>query len=212
MLLPPDLFIIRLLICVYYKCISRICKHFFSVFQKNLFLCIFQDAPSVLPQNLIFMPLYHTFLRFCIVILPFYTRFLPLPPPKHRLRNRNFSLLLCKITLKMHKNKFFCISHFTLFEQNCYKSCNNIKLYLRFLQIILYIYSRFCKIMPYYSHTFTSPLPRHYACIRIYARTRMHAQYMHTHIHTQLHVYTHAYNIYKGGGEKKQSEQEVCSE
>lgn len=137
---------------------------FFLFFKKNLFLCIFQDVPYLLPQNLIFTPLYHTFLRFCIVILPFYTRFLPLSPPKHRLRNRNFSLLLCKITLKMHKNKFFCISHFTLFEQNCYKSCNNIKLYLRF-----------CKIMPYYSHMFTATLPRHYARIRIYARTRVHA-------------------------------------
>ena len=127
------------------------------------------------------MPLYHTFLRFCIAILPFCTSFLPLWPPKHRLHNRNFSLLLYKITLKMHKNKFFCISHFTLFEQNCYNSCKNIKLYLYFLQIILYIYSHFCKIMPYYSHTFTAPLPRHFARIRIYARTRMHAQYMHTH-------------------------------
>lgn len=183
----------RLLICVYYKCISRICKHFFSVFQKNLFLCIFQDIPSLLPQNLIFMPLYHTFLRFCIVILPFYTRFLPLPPPKHRLRNRNFSLLLCKITLKMHKNKFFCISHFTLFEQNCYKSCKNIKLYLCFLQIILYIYSRFCKIMPYYSHTFTAPLspPLHaYQHIRAYA----HARTIYT------HAYTHTFNIYSAFG------------
>lgn len=177
-----------MLICVYYKCISRICKHFFSVFKKNLFLCIFQDAPSVLPPNLIFTSLYHTFLLFCIAILPFYTRILPLLPPKHRLRNRNFSLLLCKITLKMHKNKFFCIRHFTLFEQICYKSCNNIKLYLRFLQIILYIYSHFCKIMPYYSHTFTAPIHRHYACIRIYARTRMHAQNIHN-IHT--HIRTH---------------------
>lgn len=175
MLLPPDLFIIRLLICVYYKCISQICKHFFSVFQKNLFLCIFQDVPYLLPQNLIFTPLYHTFLWFCIAISPFYTRILPLFPSKHRLRNRNFSLLLCKITLKMHKNKFFCISHFTLFEQNCYKFCNNIKLYLRFLQIILYIYSRFCKIMPYYSHTFTAPIHRHYARIRIYTRTYSYA-------------------------------------
>ena len=198
MLLPPDLFIIRLLICVYYKCISRICKHFFSVFQKNLFLCIFQDTPSLLPQNLIFTPLYHTFLWFYIAILPFYTRFLPLPLPKHRLRNRNFSLLLCKITLKMHKNKFFCISHFTLFEQNCYKSCNNIKLYLCFLQIILYIYSHFCKIMPYYTHTFTAPLS---PLLHAYSHMRAHAHartiYAHAYTHTQLHVYTHAFNIYK---------------
>lgn len=122
--------------------------------------------------------------------------FFAFAPPKHRLRNRNFSLLLCKITLKMHKNKFFCISHFTLFEQNCYKSCKNIKLYLCFLQIILYIYSCFCKIMPYYSHTFTAPLPRHYACIRIYARTRMHAQYMHTHIHTHNCTCTRTRSIY----------------
>ena len=197
MLLPPDLFIIRLLICVYYKCISRICKHFFSVFQKNLFLCIFQDAPYLLPQNLIFTPLYHTFLRFCIAILPFCTRFLPLLPPKHRLRNRNFSLLLCKITLKMHKNKFFCISHFTLFEQNCYNSCKNIKLYLYFLQIILYIYSRFCKIMPYYSHTFTAPLS---TTLHAYSHIRAHAHartvYTHAYTHTQFHVYTHAFNIY----------------
>ena len=199
MLLPPDLFIIRLLICVYYKCISRICKQFFSVFQKNLFLCIFQDATSPLPQNLTFTPLYHTFWRFCTVILPFCTHFLPLRPPKHRLRCRNFSLLLCKITLKMHKNKNFCIRHFTLFEQNCYKSCNNIKLYLCFLQIILYIYSHFCKIMPYYSRTFTAPLLHLYTRIRIYARTRTYThiyKYIHTYTHIQLHVYTHAFNIY----------------
>lgn len=132
----------------------------------------------------------NTFLRFCIAILPFYTRFLPFPTPKHRLCNRNFSLLLCKITLKMHKNKFFCIRHFTLFEQICYKSCKNIKLYLCFLQIILYIYSHFCKIMPYYTHLFYSP---HSPCldtrIPVYARTRMHAQYIHTHIYT--HIRTH---------------------
>lgn len=127
------------------------------------------------------MSIYHTFFLFCIANSSFLRQFCALHTTKHRLRNRNFSLLLCKISLKMHKNKFFCISHFTLFEQNCYKSCKNIKLYLCFLQIILYIYSRFCKIMPYYSHTFTAPLPRHYARIRIYARTRMHAQYMHTH-------------------------------
>ena len=180
-MLPPDLFIIRLLICVYYKCISRICKQFFSVFQKNLFLCIFQDTTSLMPQNLIFAPLYHTFWRFCTTILPFCTRLLPLHPPKHRLRNRNFSLLLCKITLKMHKNKKFCIRHFTLFEQICYKSCNNIKLYLCFLQIILYIYSHFCKIMPYYSHTFTAPIHRHYARIRIYTRTRTYSYALRTH-------------------------------
>ena len=194
-MLPPDLFIIRLLICVYYKCISRICKQFFSVFQKNLFLCIFQDIPSLLPQNLIFSPLYHTFLRFCIAILPFCTHFLPLRPPKHRLRCRNFSLLLCKITLKMHKNKKFCIGHFTFFEQNCYKSCNNIKLYLCFLQIILYIYSRFCKIMPYYSHPLyrpdSPPLCAH-------PHIRAHAHILIRIAHTQLHVYTHAFNIYKG--------------
>ena len=153
-----------------------------------------------MPQNLIFAPLYHTFWRFCTTILPFYTRLLPLHPPKHRLRNRNFSLLLCKITLKMHKNKKFCIRHFTLFEQICYKSCNNIKLYLCFLQIILYIYSHFCKIMPYYSHTFTAPIHRHYARIRIYARTRIYSVCTHIYTriaHTQLHVYTHAFNIYK---------------
>lgn len=194
-MLPPDLFIIRLLICVYYKCISRICKHFFSVFQKNLFLCIFQDTPYLLPQNLIFTSLYHTFLRFCIVILPFYTRFLPLPPPKHRLRNRNFSLLLCKITLKMHKNKFFCISHFTLFEQNCYKSCNNTKLYLCFLQIILYIYSRFCKIMPYYSHTFTTSIHRHYAHPQ-YARARACTHNICTRIYTHNCACTRMRSIY----------------
>ena len=188
-MLPPDLFIIRLLICVYYKCISRICKQFFSVFQKNLFLCIFQDATSLLPQNLIFAPLYHTFWRFCTAILPFCTRFLPLRPPKHRLRNRNFLLLLCKITLKMHKNKKFCIRHFTLFEQNCYKSCNNIKLYLRFLQIILYIYSHFCKIMPYYSHRLYHPDSPHYARIRIYARTRTHI-HIYMYIHTRIYTHT----------------------
>ena len=130
------------------------------------------------------MPLYHTFWRFCTTILPFYTRFLPLRPPKRRLRCRNFSLLLCKITLKMHKNKKFCIRHFTLFEQNCYKSYNNIKLYLCFLQIILYIYSHFCKIMPYYSRTFTAPIHRHYARIRIYAiyaRTRTYSYALRTH-------------------------------
>lgn len=158
-------------------------NNFFLFFKKNLFLCIFQDAPSVLPQNLIFTPLYHTFLCFCIAILPFYARILPLLPPKHRLRNRNFSLLLCKITLKMHKNKFFCIRHFTLFEQICYKSRKNIKLYLCFLQIILYIYSHFCKIMPYYARLLYPPRPP--PCldkrILIYARTRMHAQYIHTH-------------------------------
>ena len=195
MLLPPDLFIIRLLICVYYKCISRICKQFFSHFQKNLFLCIFQDIPSLLPQNLIFSPLYHTFLRFCIAILPFCTHFLPLRPPKHRLRNRSFTLLLCKITLKMHKNKKFCISHFTFFEQNCYKSCNNIKLYLCFLQIILYIYSRFCKIMPYYAHPLYRPDS---PPVCAHPHIRAHAHILIRIAHTQLHVYTHAFNIYKG--------------
>lgn len=121
--------------------------------------------------------------------------FLPLRPPKHRLRCRNFSLLLCKITLKMHKNKKFCIGHFTFFEQNCYKSCNNIKLYLCFLQIILYIYSRFCKIMPYYSHPLyrpdSPPLCAH-------PHIRAHAHILIRIAHTQLHVYTHAFNIYKG--------------
>ena len=177
----------RLLICVYYKCISRICKHFFSVFQKNLFLCTFQDTPSLLPQNLIFVPFYHTFLLFCVAILPFCTRFLPLHPPKHRLRNRNFSLLLCKITLKMHKNKRFCIRHFTLFEQICYKSRKNIKLYLCFLQIILYIYSRFCKIMPYYTPFFPTPV-----LSSLYALTHAYAHiYTRTHLRARVHAHTH---------------------
>lgn len=157
---------------------------FFLFFKKIYFYAFFKTPLTFCPKISF---LRHFIIHFCGFVLPF-CRFTPVfclcSHQKHRLRNRNFSLLLCKITLKMHKNKFFCISHFTLFEQNCYKSCNNIKLYLRFLQIILYIYSRFCKIMPYYSHTFTAPLPRHYSCIRIYARTHMHAQYMHTHIHT----------------------------
>lgn len=195
-MLPPDLFIIRLLICVYYKCISRICKQFFSHFQKNLFLYIFQDAPSLLPQNLIFMLLYHTFLLFCIAILPFCTRFLPLCPPKHRLRNRNLSLLLCKITLKMHKNKKFCISHFTFFEQNCYKSCNNIKLYLCFLQIILYIYSRFCKIMPYYAHR----LYRHDSPpVCAHPHIRAHAHILIRIAHTIARVHARVQYIYIRG-------------
>ena len=131
------------------------------------------------------MPLYHTFLQFCIAILPFYTRFLPLRPPKHRLRNRNFSLLLCKTTLKMHKNKKFCISHFTLFEQNCYKSCNNIELYLCFLQIILYIYSHFCKIMPYYAHPLYCP-DSPPLCAHPHIRA-------HAHTHTHICIYTRIY-------------------
>lgn len=54
--------------------------------------------------------------------------------------------------------------------------------------------------MPYYSHTFTAPLPRHYARILIYdIRAHAHARtiYAHAYTHTQLHVYTHAFNIYK---------------
>lgn len=180
---------------------------FFLFFKKIYFYAFFKTPLPFCPKISF---LCHFIIHFCDFVLPFchFTPvFLPLPPPKHRLRNRNFSLLLCKITLKMHKNKFFCISHFTLFEQNCYKSCNNIKLYLRFLQIILYIYSRFCKIMPYYSHTFTAPLspPLH-----AYSHIRAHAHARTIYTHAQLHVYTHAFNIYKGG--KKQSEQEVCSE
>ena len=147
----------------------------------------------------------HFSVHFCVFVLPFrrFTPvFLPFPTPKHRLCNRNFSLLLCIITLKLHKNKFFCIRHFTLFEQICYKSRKNIKLYLCFLQIILYIYSRFCKIMPYYAHPFYPP--RSPPCldkrILIYARIRAHAHtrpiYTHAHTHTQLHAYTHALNIY----------------
>lgn len=135
----------------------------------------------------------HFSVHFCGFVLPFrrFTPvFLPFPTPKHRLCNRNFSLLLCIITLKLHKNKFFCIRHFTLFEQICYKSRKNIKLYLCFLQIILYIYSRFCKIMPYYAHPLYPPRsPCLDKRILIYARTRMHAQYIHTHIYT--HIRTH---------------------
>lgn len=135
----------------------------------------------------------HFSVHFCGFVLPFcrFTPvFLPFPTPKHRLCNRNFSLLLCIITLKLHKNKFFCIRHFTLFEQICYKSCKNIKLYLCFLQIILYIYSRFCKIMPYYAHPLYPPrsppaLTSVFSYTRVYARTRMLAQYIHTHIRTR---------------------------
>lgn len=132
--------------------------------------------------------------------------FLPLLPPKHRLRNRNFSLILCKITLKMHKNKFFCIRHFTLFEQICYKSRKNIKLYLCFLQIILYIYSRFCKIMPYYARLlYPPPLPQPlHAYSHIRAPAHAHAQYIRTHIHTHIRTHnctcTRTRSIYIWGG------------
>lgn len=155
----------------------------------NLFNLVFHKTSFLRHFSVHFYGFVLPFRRFTPVFLPF-------PTPKHRLCNRNFSLLLCIITLKLHKNKFFCIRHFTLFEQICYKSCKNIKLYLCFLQIILYIYSRFCKIMPYYAHLLYSPRsPCLDKRILIYARTRMHAQYIHTHIythiHTQLHVYTH---------------------
>mgnify|MGYP003510994250 CR=1 FL=1 len=162
----------------------------------------------------------HFSVHFCGFVLPF-RRFTPVFffffSPKHRLCNRNFALLLCIITLKLHKNKFFCIRHFTLFEQICYKSRKNIKLYLCFLQIILYIYSHFCKIVPYYAHPLYPPrsppaLTSVFSYTRVYARTRIHAQYIHTHIYThirthnctctrtQLHAYTHAFNIYGAFG------------
>lgn len=144
------------------------------------------------------MSIYHTFFLFCIANSAFLRQFCALHTTKRRLRNRNFTLLLCRITLKMHKNKKFCIGHFTFFEQNCYKSCNNIKLYLCFLQIILYIYSRFCKIMPYYSHLLYCP-DSPPLCAHPHIRDiRAHAHILIRIAHTQLHVYTHAFYIYKG--------------
>lgn len=164
----------------------------------NLFNLVFHKTSFLRHFSVHFYGFVLPFRRFTPVFLPF-------PTPKHRLCNRNFSLLLCKITLKMHKNKFFCIRHFTLFEQICYKSCKNIKLYLCFLQIILYIYSRFCKIMPYYAHLLYSPRsPCLDNRILIYARTRMHAQYIHTHIYTHIRTHnctcTRTRSIYMGGG------------
>lgn len=165
-------------------------NYFFLFFKKIIFMQNFNVFNLVFHKTSF---LRHFSVHFYGFVLPFrrFTPvFLPFPTPKHRLCNRNFSLLLCKITLKMHKNKFFCIRHFTLFEQICYKSRKNIKLYLCFLQIILYIYSRFCKIMPYYAHLLYSPRsPCLDNRILIYARTRMHAQYIHTHIYT--HIRTH---------------------
>lgn len=134
----------------------------------------------------------NTFLRFCIAILPFYTRFLPFPTPKHRLCNRNFSLLLCKITLKMHKNKFFCIRHFTLFEQICYKSCkisNFICAFCKLYCIFTHTFARLCHIMHIF---YIRPASPALTSVFSYTRARACTRTIHT------HAYTHAFNIYKG--------------
>lgn len=166
-------------------------NYFFLFFKKIIFMQNFNLFNLVFRKNLILRGLS---IHFCGFVLPFrrFTPvFLPFPTPKHRLCNRNFSLLLCIITLKLHKNKFFCIRHFTLFEQICYKSCKNIKLYLCFLQIILYIYSLFCKIMPYYAHPLYPPRS---SCldkrILIYARTRMHTHNTYARIYTRIYAHT----------------------
>lgn len=188
-------------------------NYFFLFFKKNIFMQNFNLFNLVFHKTSF---LRHFSVHFYGFVLPFrrFTPvFLPFPTPKHRLCNRNFSLLLCKITLKMHKNKFFCIRHFTLFEQICYKSCKNIKLYLCFLQIILYIYSHFCKIMPYYAHLLYSPrFPRLYTRILIYARPRMHTHNTYARIYTRIYAHnctrTRTRSIYIWGG-VEQSEQEV---
>lgn len=164
-------------------------NYFFLFFKKIIFMQNFYLFNLVFHKTSF---LRHFSVHFCGFVLPFrrFTPvFLPFPTPKHRLCNRNFSLLLCIITLKLHKNKFFCIRHFTLFEQICYKSCKNIKLYLCFLQIILYIYSHFCKIMPYYARLLYRPASPAFTRVFSYTRARACTHNIYTRIYTRIYAH-----------------------